>query len=174
MGNKRVGIAFGCFIPLHIGHMEMIQRAVSENDLCIIGVCGYDNDRGKDFIPFKSRLYLMRKKYSGNPKVKIVKVDDKKLGLDGTFSSHNWEIWGRELFQNAHLNPDDKNTTYTWYTGEPSYVEKLGKIYTLHRFVLLNRSEVEISGTEIRSDPYRYQDNIDYVFYKYLKRKKII
>lgn len=49
----KIGITFGCFIPLHVGHMAMIERSVRENDRTIIAVCGYDDDRGKDFIHLK-------------------------------------------------------------------------------------------------------------------------
>lgn len=39
-----IGITFGCFIPLHKGHLSMIDRSIKENQLTIIGVCGFDND----------------------------------------------------------------------------------------------------------------------------------
>ena len=36
----KIGIVFGCFIPLHQGHEYLIDCAIKENDKIIIGVCG--------------------------------------------------------------------------------------------------------------------------------------
>ena len=55
----KVGVVFGCFIPLQKGHLSLIDKAL-KNDKVIIGVCGYDLDRGKDFIPFKDRIELIK------------------------------------------------------------------------------------------------------------------
>lgn len=71
----RIGITFGCFIPLHTGHLWMINKALTENDMVIIGVCGYDNDRGKDFIPFRDRYELMSQIYGSDPRIKIALID---------------------------------------------------------------------------------------------------
>ncbi|MBP3824563.1 MAG: adenylyltransferase/cytidyltransferase family protein, partial [Butyrivibrio sp.] len=50
-----IGIVFGCFIPFHKGHESLVKRALDENDRMIIAVCGYQEDRGKDFLPFTVR-----------------------------------------------------------------------------------------------------------------------
>ena len=31
----RVGIAFGCYCPLHQGHLDVIMRAKKENDITV-------------------------------------------------------------------------------------------------------------------------------------------
>ena len=73
---EKIGIVFGCFIPLHKGHKRLINDAVRENDTVIIAVCGYDDDRGRDFIPFSDRYELMCEKYKDDDKIRVVKVDD--------------------------------------------------------------------------------------------------
>lgn len=35
----KIGITFGCFIPLHKGHMSMIDLSLKDNDITVIGVC---------------------------------------------------------------------------------------------------------------------------------------
>ena len=169
----RIGITFGCFIPLHKGHMAMISKSRVLDDITIIAVCGYDEDRGHDFIPFKDRYNLIKKIYQNDPKTIIIKIDDKKLGLDGTFTLKNWELWCNELFQNAGFNPNDNNE-YIWYTGEQSYIDKISKLYNNHSFELLNRSIVPISGTIIRKNPNLYKSMINPVFYEYLVSKKLL
>ena len=166
----KIGIVFGCFIPLHQGHLSLINKAIQENDKVIIGVCGFDDDRGKDFIPFKTRIELMKTKYKNNPNIIVVSVDDKKIGLTGKFDIPSWRAWCNELFTNA--NVDSNEHTYYWYTGEQSYVDKLKEIYSNHNFCLVNRNKINISGTKIRENPTKYKEYIDKDFYRYLKETK--
>lgn len=170
----RIGITFGCFIPLHEGHTRMLDIASKENDLLIIGVCGYDNDRGKDFIPFRERFKLMYNLYDYNSKIIVVPIDDKKLGLDGTFTLDNWRLWCNELFQNANINPESNNK-FIWYSGEKSYLSKLSTLYyPKHEFILLDRSIKAVSGTMIRNNPEQYKRFIHPIFREYLYRNGIL
>lgn len=165
----KIGIVFGCFIPLHKGHNYMIQEALSENDKVLLGICGFDDDRGKDFLPFKIRQNLIKDKFAENNKVILSVVDDKKIGLTGKFDEISWKIWGDELFSGTHLNPNDENT-YTWYTGEDFYIEKLKCVYPNHKFTLLDRNLLDISGTKIRNDLENNKKYIDKIFLDYLEK----
>ena len=136
----KVGIVFGCFIPMHKGHQYMIETALRENDRVALGICGYDADRGKDFIPFKDRQTIIKDKYANDNRFLLSVVDDKKIGLEGKFDENAWRIWGAEFFKNAHLDPNDSDIVFTWYTGEQRYIDELQKVYPNHIFVLLNRN----------------------------------
>lgn len=164
-----IGIVFGCFIPMHKGHESLIETALSENDKVIIAVCGYQNDRGRDFLDFNTRIKLVTRMFeSQKDRVIVVQIDDKKLGLDGTFTHENWVLWGDELFSNAGISPD--SATFNWYTGEPSYVEKLSAIYPTHNFKLVDRTIIKTSGTQIRNNPSIHADDINEVFRDYLRK----
>lgn len=165
-----VGLVFGCFIPLHNGHKKLIETALKENDWVVIAVCGYDTDRGKDYIPFRDRIELMKKIYNTD-KVRVVEVDDHKIGLTGTFSKVAWIKWAIELFDNAAMRPGAPNIKYTWYTGEPSYAEKLKSIYPWHNVKVFDRDKDTISGTKIRENLKKYKDQVDPTFLEYLKKK---
>lgn len=167
----KIGIVFGCFIPLHTGHMSLIEQSFAENDKTIIAVCGRTSDRGKDFIPFEDRIKLIKQKYN-IPNVIISVIDDDKIFMDGTFTLENWIRWGKELFDSAKISPDKYD--YTWYTGEPSYKEKLQIVYPNHKFILVDRNINTISGTKIRNNPLEYKDLIAPEFLEYLKQKGII
>lgn len=169
----KIGITFGCFIPLHKGHISMIDLSLKDNDITVIGVCGYDEDRGENFIPYRKRCELVTEIYKNNKNVKVVYVDDKKLGLDGTFTLENWTSWCNEIFQNSEINPQNNDYDITWYFGEDSYFDKISKLYPTHHFCLLNRDEIKISGTEIRKNVEKYADFIHPRFLKYLKGEKI-
>ena len=94
----KVGIVFGCFIPLHVGHVSLIKKALNENDKVIIGVCGFDGDRGKDFVPFRDRINLMTKRYGKNPKVVLSVVDDKNVSeLSLIFPKHKFNLIDRQI-----------------------------------------------------------------------------
>ena len=164
-----IGIVFGCYIPLHDGHMTLINRALDECDKVIIGVCGYADDRGKDFIPFKDRVKLMKKKFKNNPKVIISVVDDKKIGLTGKFDLDAWKIWSTEFFNQAHIDPNC-GEVFVWYMGERDYANKLKQIFTKrHSFVVVKRNN--ISGTKIRNKIYKYGQFVDDLFIDYLSKK---
>ena len=165
---EKIGIVFGCFIPLHKGHESLIERVLSENDSMIIAVCGYQQDRGKDFLPFTMRYKLVKEIFRDNPRVIVGLIDDKKIGLDGTFTHENWVAWGKELFLSAGIEPD--SAEFTWYTGEPPYVEKLQPIYPDHKFVLVDRTVIKASGTQIRNNPQVHLGDINFVFEQYLRK----
>ena len=170
----KIGITFGCFIPMHKGHKSIIKRSRAENDMTIIAVCGKESDRGKDFIPFRHRITLVRWMYSMQKDVRVVVVDDDKIGMDGTFTLNNWIIWAKELFDNAKLDPNNEENEYTWYTGDGSYKYKLEMAFPNHKFTLLDRSVINISGTTIRENPEKYREMIDPIFEEYLVQKGIL
>ena len=170
--KKRIGIVFGCFIPLHAGHIDMIERALKENESIIIGVTGHDMDRGVDFIPFLRRVRLMNEIYGGNRNIVISEIDDRAIGLTGTFSEEAWQTWCQELFRRTDFKPEYTGYEYTWYTGEDRYIEKLKQIYPEHTFVKLDRQIIPISGTVIREHlgdtRTEYEQYIHPVFNDYL------
>ena len=169
----RIGIVFGCFIPMHKGHESLIRLSQEENDKTIIGICGFDSDRGEDFIPFRQRIELTEKAVNSDNVIFFV-VDDKKIGLTGKFDRKSWEIWCKELFKNAGIDPDDKDNQYTWYSGDEDYLKKISEIYQDHQFNLISRKYIPISGTLIRENPEKYIEYINPVFKEYLKKQKII
>ena len=170
----RIGIYFGCFIPLHNGHEAMIKTALSENDHLILGICGYDKDRGRDYIPFRQRIDLMSKIYSRCENITLAIVDDKKIGLKGTFSLNAWEIWCSELFQNSGFDPGDKANQYVWYSGEKDYLEKIQQLYPSHEMRHISRDLIPISGTEIRANTSQYITHVNPFFASYLAERGLL
>ena len=168
--KRRVGITFGCFIPLHKGHLSIIKQAETENNSVILGVTGHDMDRGRDVIPFLRRIQLMHTIFACHSNISIAEVDDRSIGLTGTFSLSAWEAWCRELFYTAGYYPDDPHCEFHWYIGEKDYIEKIQVLYPQHHFHLMDRSIIPISGTAIRENPEKYGGYIHPVFLDYLKK----
>ena len=170
----RVGIYFGCFIPLHKGHEAIIKTALAENDHLILGVCGYDNDRGHDYIPFRQRINLISKIYGLCKNMTLAVVNDKKIGLTGTFSLNAWEIWCKELFRNSGFDPSDKANQYVWYSGEKDYLKKIQLLYPSHEMRLISRDVIPISGTEIRANTSKHIMYINPFFASYLAERGLL
>ena len=169
---EKIGVVFGCFIPLHDGHKHLINEALRENDKVIIAVCGYDDDRGKDFIPFSDRYELMLKRYGNYSGVYVVKVDDHAIGLTGLFDHSSWEKWGDEVFIRYFTDYNmsvDFSTECTWYTGELDYVEKLSAIYKEDNFKYYSRQRIKVSSTDIRNNYEKYKHMVDDSFREYIK-----
>lgn len=164
---KQIGIVFGCFIPMHKGHLSLIERALKENDSIILCVCGYDTDRGAEFIPFADRIELVRSSFKHDKRITICVLDDKKLNLSGKFDLPSWSVWCKEIFNQTQLNADGYQ--FTWYSGEEDYLEAISELYPNHKFTYVPRSIINISGTMIRKDPIKYKNYIYRPFAKYLK-----
>ena len=161
----KLGIVFGCFIPLHVGHYKLIDQALSENAAVLLGICGHDGDRGEGYLSFPERQNLMRMKYGSDRNIAISVVDDNKIGLTGKFDREAWEIWSGEFFHNAGVDPNS-DIEFTWYTGDPSYVDTISQVFPKHKFTLIERDDV--SGTNIRNDIKDYASYIDPMFLRYL------
>lgn len=173
--KHKIGVTFGCYIPLHSGHINIIRNMLRHHSENIIGVTGYDMDRGRDFVPFLRRVKLVNEIFGTTPGVQVIEVDDKKLGLTGTFSLEAWATWCDYLFRNAAgIDPDDKNCEFHWYIGDAPYIEKIRQLYPTHIFHQMDRSLIPVSGTSIRSNPAANLEHIHPAYIRYLRTNGIL
>lgn len=151
-----VGIVFGCFCPMHQGHLDLIMRAKKENDLCLIVCSGYDNDRGSTFLPIEKRFRYVSEFFSDDELVKVIKVNDSEIGIKDK-KVENWGPWIEEIKrQMSALGLGDKK--YKFYVSESDYHEELTKYY--NEEVQLCERANPISGTMIRNNPIKYWNKI--------------
>ena len=168
------GIVFGCFIPLHSGHANLIRKATSECDRVVVVSCGHKNDRGENFIPFEDREPLVKEHLAitgALSKCAVCTVDDEKIHPDKDYSHVSWKGWLREFFKSSGIS---ENEPLVWYTGEQSYAEDIARLRPNDSFVLADRSEIPISGTMIRENPKEYESRISIPYRKYLRNKGIL
>ncbi|MBE6149081.1 MAG: hypothetical protein E7167_06345 [Firmicutes bacterium] len=152
-----IGLVFGCFCPLHQGHLDIIMRAKKENDYCVVICAGYDNDRGKDFLPLNKRYRYVKEYFANDEQVKVIKINDTELGLEKEWSIGNWKPWLEEVHRK--LNELGLSTYEArWYLSEPNYEQELTTQYN-QKVVLCERKN-PISGTMIRNNPLKYWDKI--------------
>ena len=91
----KVGITFGGYCPMHMGHLDLIMRAKKENDICYVVVCGYDGEeRGEKIgLTLNRRYSLVKQMFKDDEQIKVLKVNDTELGIDESMSESNWDIW---------------------------------------------------------------------------------
>jgi NadR type nicotinamide-nucleotide adenylyltransferase len=154
--SDRIGLVVGKFAPLHRGHQLLIERALG----CV-----------------------------GKLVIAVYETPDLRIDLDLRAR------WLRELYRGAHVlelddpidpegDPDTVSRLYaehfrSHYSGSITHVfssEEYGGRLARHlgaRHVMVDpqRWEVPISGTLVRSDPYRYREFFDPLVYRSLVLK---
>lgn len=176
----KIGVAFGGYCPLHQGHLDTIMQAKKENDICYVFVCGYKNDRGGDMLPLQKR-YRLIKEFLECENIRVMIIDDDKLGLDGSMSPHNWELWLGDAYNKiCAADPYCGYDEVTWYVGEERYVNDIlnntpspfPPFYI--KVKLIDRSLNPVSGTLCRANPLKYWDHITLPFRPYYSHNILI
>lgn len=187
----KVGICFGGYCPLHQGHMDLIMNAKKENDICYVLVCGYDGEERAEEIglPLRRRISLVRQTFKGDEQIRVLEVNDTKLGIDESMSDSNWDIWlgnayriiADDLWEKGDFTDLHHDAHYTWYVAEPSYETGILE----HSYIeagtndfvkvrLFDRTANPVSGTAIRENPLKYWNKIALPFRAYFSTNILI
>ena len=175
----KVGITFGGYCPMHMGHLDLIMRAKKENDICYVVVCGYDGEERGDKIglTLNRRYSLVKQMFKDDEQIKVVKVNDTELGIDESMSESNWDIWLRYVTKNL-IKDGQLGNKFTWYVGEESYVSSLlkraGDMWKINNVVYVERSKNPISATMIRENPIKHWNKIAWPFRQYFSTNILI
>jgi len=160
--EKTIGVVFGKFYPLHTGHIYLIQRACSQVDELHI-VMGYDDSRDRQLfensamsqqptVSDRLRWLLQTFKYQKNIHIHAFNEE----GMEPY--PHGWDVWSAGIqtyMSNEGILPD------CVYTSE----EQDGAQYQAHlgieaRVIDPKRSFMNISGAQIRQNPFHYWEYI--------------
>ena len=160
--EKKVGVVFGKFYPLHTGHIYLIQRACSQVDELHIILC-FDEPRDRELFENSSmsqqptvsdrlRWLLQTFKYQKN--IHIHSFDEH--GIEPY--PHGWDVWSHGVKGFMNEKGIVPNFIYSSESQDaPHYNEQFG-IDTI--LIDPQRSFMNISGRQIRRDPFRYWDYI--------------
>ena len=186
----KVGITFGGYCPMHQGHLDLIMRAKKENDICYVIVCGYDNEprANETGLTLNRRFSLVKQMFKDDEQIRVLQVNDTKLGIDESMSESNWDIWlsciARQINNAEVILNTSEYINYTWYVGEKSYVTSLEKRkYDKFTFagwniidnvVYVERTINPISATMIRENPIKYWNKIAWAFRPYFSTNILI
>lgn len=151
---KKVGVFLARMQPLHNGHMELINKMISENDECLILIGSSDKLNNRNPIPGSFRRDLLKEalnswfpEYIQN--IKIVLLPDL---TDESDNSHDWGFYlystiVREIGQHCFTfyYSDGWEIITKWF---PSFV--LQNSIDL-RLIARNNCQEGISATSIRN-----------------------
>ena len=186
----KVGITFGGYCPMHQGHLDLIMRAKKENDICYVIVCGYDNEPRADEIglTLNRRFTLVKQMFKDDEQIRVLQVNDTKLGIDESMSESNWDTWlsyvSRQINNMEEIMDTYGYIGYTWYVGEKSYVTSLeNRKYNkfthagwniIDNIVYVERTINPISATMIRENPIKYWNKIAWPFRQFFSTNILI
>ena len=188
----KIGITFGGYCPMHQGHLDLIMQAKKENDICYVVVCGYDNEPRADEIglTLNRRFTLIKQMFKDDEQIRVIQVNDTKLGIDESQSDSNWDIW-LEYVEAQIIKMENQTRLigftkdkFTWYVGEKSYVEALEKriydedlynaVCCIDEVVYIERNINPISATMIRENPIKYWNKIAWPFRQFFSTNILI
>lgn len=169
---KKNGIIFGKFYPIHMGHVDFIQKASGFVDRLYVVVCSddtrdkelFEKSKMKKMPTIKDRLNFVESIFKYQNNIKII-----HLAEDGIpFYPNGWKLWSKRVFE-VLLKNDIKVDVI--FSNEPQDVENYkNNFLTLPNFekvfnknleiqtIDINRDNFPISATEVRNSPYHNWD----------------
>ncbi len=157
-----VGLVFGKFMPIHVGHMALIDFAARQCDSLIVAVATLK----KEPIPGDLRFQWVRDLYKDHPKVTVEWITD-ELPEDNQPNLAVSKIWAQ--FLQKRFGKVD-----VLFTSEGYGSLVATEMGISHISFDQNRSNVPISATKIRESPSRYWDYIPKIVQPYFVKKVCI
>lgn len=177
----KVGITFGGYCPMHQGHLDLIMKAKKENDICYVIVCGYENEprANETGLTLNRRFTLVKQMFKDDEQIRVLQVNDTKLGIDESMSESNWYTWLDYVRSITLSNGRSPLDVVTWYVGEESYAISLNKYQDewfrfIANVVYVDRGINPISATMIRENPIKYWNKIAWAFRPYFSTNILI
>lgn len=155
----RRGLVLGKFMPVHNGHIKLIEHAVSNCDSLIVWVCVSN----KETMPAGLRLEWIKRIFKDNHKIKPVlfEYDESILPNTSEASKEVSEIWSEVIKQSLpQIDVIISSEKYGDFVAEYLNIE--------HIYYPLNRVT---SASAIRDNPYKHWQFIPNVVKPYFYRK---
>lgn len=170
----KVGIVFGTFAPMHMGHMDVVNIAKNKMDKVIVICCGHEGDRGYPLFPLEKRFECVSKEFADDEQVFATILYDTDPEIKKHWDQQQiWNYWVDRmllhLFQSEFIVAKDE---ITFFTSEEDYAELLQSTpQSAHGFIKVHLCQRNrpISGTMIRENTEKYWDEIVGSYREYLK-----
>ncbi|WP_156298930.1 ribonuclease M5 [Streptobacillus canis] len=165
--KEKVGIIFGKFIPLHIGHVNFIKYASTEVDKLHVLLC-VEKDRDFNLLMNSTlpkmmtendRLYYLKKELEMLPNVEVHVLREEGIA----YYPNGWKDWTDRVAEllrekNIKINTvftneiEDKNNYEKYFVDESVFSKELDIHLTDP-----NRFEYNVSSTKVRGDYEKYK-----------------
>lgn len=172
LNASKLGVFFGTFAPLHLGHYQNIMQAKKENDACLVIVSGYKGDRG-DLIglDLTKRFRYTRELFADDENVYVTMLNEDNIPAYPL----GWIPWLEKANQLISSSTMKLPSNITWYVGEKEYKDKLNELCPpSHKVRMLDRSTLPISATMIRESPLKHWDYISRPFRRHFSKNFLI
>lgn len=150
------GLVFGKYAPLHNGHINHIFNAATQVDHLYV-VMSYDQkfvdslkESIRDKLSFKNRMRWLLHTFDEFDHISVEFIDETNLKE----YPHGWSEWANLIMDVLPTRPDKI------FTSEPSYDEGISKYFPNAEHIITNRTDVNISATEIRHNVMQFWDYI--------------
>lgn len=154
-----VGMYGGSFNPLHLGHVNDIIQAANQCKKLYIVLSVTDDPNEIDH----RERYMWLKNVTGHmDNVEVIEIFDKNTSKD----TYDWETGAKDI-KNAIGKPIDVVFSGDDYKGK----NRWETLYPEAKIVYFPRSEINISSTEIRNNPYKYYDYLPRVVQQHYVKK---
>jgi len=158
----KVGMYGGSFNPLHLGHVNNI---ITASNLCekLYIVLSVTNDEKE--IDHRERFMWLKNITSEMENVEVFEIFDKNISKD----TYDWETGANDI-KNYINKPIDVVFSGDDYQGK----DRWEKLYPGSEIYYIPRSNINISSTEIRKNPYKYFDYLPNCVKPYYTKKVCI
>jgi HTH-type transcriptional repressor of NAD biosynthesis genes len=168
----KTGVIIGKFLPLHLGHVNFINRSSTKTDKLVVVVCHSSRDKkmceeyGIPEITVKDRLRWLHTIYQDIPHIEIRSLDESSIPAypDG------WKEFVGLLKETVPEKIDFV------YSGEPSYDSFFKELLPEAEHILIDpeRTGYNISGTQIRKNPYKNWEYLPAVVRPFFCKKVVL
>lgn len=115
--------------------------------------------------------------FKDDEQIRVVQVNDTKLGIDESMSDSNWDIWLNYVTKKL-IKEDQIGNKFVWYVGEESYEKSLiyraCEMWKINEIVYIERDKNPISATMIRENPIKYWNKIAWPFRQFFSTNILI
>lgn len=154
------GLIIGKFMPVHKGHMALVEYAKSHCDLVIVAICSLADEP----IDGRLRYAWLQEIYRGDSAVQVEWITERLHDSDLPIGEAA-KLWSTYLIERF---PDIDSI----FSSEP-YGDYVAEYMGIRHIVFdPSRERVQISATDIRSNPYRYWELIPEPVQKYFMHKE--
>lgn len=160
------GLIIGKFMPLHNGHLALINFASEHCDLLYIALCYTENE----IIPGSIRQSWLRKVAAFNSKIEILAINYNETDLPNTSDSSNDVAEKWSLFLMAIL-PSKPDIIFSSEDYGNFVANAMGAV---HIKFDQERKNIPISATAIRSHPFNFWNYIPEIVRPYYVKKVAI
>ena len=138
-----IGVVIGKFYPLHKGHQHLIQTAIDNVERLYIIICTKDEE-----VPGPLTREKWIKELYERPNVIVKRIVD-------IYDQDDSKLWAELTKKTIGCSPD------VVFTSENYGHEYARYLKCVHELVDLDRISIPISGTLIRSNPFKHWDYLN-------------